>query len=97
MSASENPGSALSVISAGGLIAAADAAGAPLSVPLPFQNKIMLLDEVRIAGTTHVPGIDAIVEGLEAGAELRFVRDPKNLADGWAIKVYAGDARIGDK
>lgn len=95
MNAPENPGGALSVISAGGLIAAADATGAPLSVPLPFQNKIVLLDEVRIAGTTHISGIDAIVEGLEAGADLRFVRDPKNLADSWAIKVYAGAARIG--
>ena len=89
------PSSALATIGAGSLIAASDAAGASLSVPIPFQNKIVLIEDTRVAGTTHVHGIDAIVEGLDDGADLRLERDPGNLADAWAIRVYAGAERIG--
>ena len=87
--------SALAAIGAGSLIAASDAAGAPLSVPIPFQNKIVLIEDTRIAGTTHVHGIDAIVEGLEIDSELRLEREPGNLADTWAIRVFSGEQRIG--
>ena len=95
MSDESKTGGAISLVTASGLMAAAGAAGAPLSVPVPFQNSIVLIDDARIAGTTHVHGIDGIVDGLEVGAKLRFVREPDNLADRWAIKVYAGKQRIG--
>ena len=85
----------ISVIGAGGIIAAAEAGGASLSVPMPFQNSIVLIESTRVAGTTHIPGIDTIADGLEVGMTLRFEREPDNLADCWAIKVYAGEARIG--
>jgi len=62
---------------------------------MPFQNKIVLIDDTRIAGTTHIKGIDAIAEGLQENCELRFEREPGNLADSWAIKVYAGAVKIG--
>lgn len=88
-------GNTLATIGAGGIIAAADAAGMPLSVPVPFQSKIVLLEDTRIAGTTHIHGIDAIVEKLTEGMELRLIREPDNLADRWAIRVLAGDRRIG--
>lgn len=91
----DGPANALAAIGAGGIIAASDAAGTPLSVPIPFQNKIVLIEDARVAGTTHVHGIDNIVEGLEIGANLRLERDPGNLADAWAIRVYAGENRIG--
>ena len=87
--------SAIATIGAGSIIDAASAAGATLSVPMPFQNKIVLLEDARVAGTTHVRGIDEIVGQLEIGTALRFVRDPGNLVDNWAIKVYAGESRIG--
>lgn len=86
---------ALATIGAGGVLAAADAAGASLSVPMPFQNSIVLVEHTRVAGTSHVHGIDAIVEQLEVGATLRLEREPGNLADAWAIRVFAGDVRIG--
>lgn len=86
---------ALATIDAGGIISAANAAGAPLSVPIPFQNKIVLIEDIRVAGTTHIRGIDAIAEKLEVGCDLRLEREPDNLADGWAIRVMAGETRIG--
>ena len=95
MNADATQNSALATIGAGGLIAAANAAGTPLSVPVPFQSKIVLFEDLRVAGTTHVKGIDAIAEQLEAGMDLHLEREPGNLADGWAIKVLAGDKRIG--
>ena len=95
MGAEVNSGNAISLVGAGSIIDAASAAGASLSVPVPFQNKIVLIDETRVAGTTHVHGIDGIVEGLEVGMGLRLEREPGNLADSWAIRVYAGDERIG--
>lgn len=95
MDANANPDSALAVIGAGGVMAAADAAGNSLSVPVPFQNKIVLAEDLRIAGTTHIRDIDAIVGKLEVGAELQLKREPGNLADRWAIEVLAGGERIG--
>jgi len=95
MSANESAGGAIAAIGASNIIAAAAAAGSPLSVPVPFQNKIVLIEDARVAGTTHVKGIDGTVEGLEVGTALRFERDPGNLADCWAIKVYAGEDRVG--
>ena len=61
MDAEVGPGGMLAIIGAGAVIAAADAAGMPLSVPMPFQNKIVLLEDTRVAGTTHIQGIDAVV------------------------------------
>ena len=90
-----NPDAALAAIGAGGVISAANAAGAPLSVPIPFQSKIVLIEDTRVAGTTHIRNIDEIVEGLEVGVELRLEREPGNLADAWAIRVYADAKCIG--
>jgi hypothetical protein len=88
-------GGALATIGVGNVLAAADAAGKPLSVPVPFQNSIVLIEETRVAGTTLINGIDELVEELEVGAGLRLEREPDNLADHWAIRVYAGKRRIG--
>ena len=90
-----NTGNAIALIGAGSIIDAAGSAGSTLSVPAPFQNRIVLIDETRVAGTTHVHGIDRIVEGLEVGMDLRLEREPGNLVDRWAIRVYAGTERIG--
>ena len=95
MAANDTQNGALALIAAGGIIAAADAAGASLSVPMPFQNKILLIEDTRVAGTTHIHGIDGIVKGLDVGSDLRLEREPNNLADSWAIKVFAGNDRIG--
>ena len=95
MNANDKPSAALATIGAGGIISAADAAGASLSVPVPFQSKIVLIEDTRVAGTTHVRGIDEIVGKLEVGTALRFEREPGNLADAWAIRVFAGAERIG--
>ena len=95
MNANVANGSAITTIGAGGVIAAASATGTPLSIPVPFQSRIVLIEDTRVAGTTHIPGIDDIVERLEVGADLRFQRQPDNIADRWAIRVYAGDDRIG--
>lgn len=86
---------ALAAIGASALMNAADAAGTPLSVPVPFQNEIVLVERARIAGTARVHGIDAIVAGLEDGCALQLEREPGNLADRWAIRVSAGGKKLG--
>ncbi len=85
----------LAAVGSGAIISAASVSGATLSVPVPFQGKIVLAEDLRIAGTTHIHGIDAIVARLGIGAELRLQREPGNVADSWAIKVFAGEDRIG--
>ena len=95
MNDSDKHGGALATIGAGGIVSAANAAGAPLSVPIPFQNRIVLIEDTRVAGTTHVRGIDDIVAKLEVGCDLRLEREPDNLVDSWAIRVYAGETRVG--
>lgn len=92
---STQPATGLAAIGASNVLAAAGAAGTPLSVPVPFQNSIVLFEETRIAGTAHVRNIDQIADELEVGAALRLEREPGNLADHWAIKIYAGQMRIG--
>ncbi len=78
------------------LIAATQSGDGPsLSVPMPFQNRIVLVSNTRIAGTARISGIDEIVNKLEEGTELRFVREPKNMQDHWAIKVFAGEQALG--
>jgi len=95
MATQAQPASAIELVGAGGIISAAESAGASLSVPVPFQNSIVLVSETRVAGTTHIRGMDEIAAGLSVGMTLRFEREPGNLADSWAIRVYAGATKIG--
>ena len=69
--------------------------GAGLGVPVPFANRIVLLEDAYVAGTTHVHDIDRIAAALEAGQELALERDTANMHDAWAIRVLAGDQKIG--
>ena len=71
------------------------AGGAGLSIPVPFAQRIVLLEDAHIAGTTHVEGIDVLAEGIEIGQELELKRDVNNLQDTWAIRVIAQDQRVG--
>lgn len=91
----QDTGSFLATIGAGSALGATGASGPSLSVPLPFQNSIVLIEETKIAGTSHIRNMDQIAQELEVGTELRFEREPGNLADHWAIKVFAGHTRIG--
>lgn len=78
-----------------GFANAGGTSGASLSIPAPFANRIVLVDDMRIAGTTHVRGIDDLVAGLADEQELTFEREPGNLHDTWAIRVLANGKRLG--
>lgn len=73
------------------LVAMHQGSGSVLDVPKPFSQPICLIPETRIAGTTHVEGIDELAERLTKGARLELVRDVKNRYDQWAIKLRNGD------
>lgn len=82
----------LDIGTAGGLLAAMHGSGpAGIEVPKPFSQRICLLPDARVAGTSHVEGIRALAAGLCEGDELRLERDPQNRFDSWAIRVL--DAR----
>lgn len=66
-----------------------------LSVPVPFENKIRLYDCLRIAGTTHAPDIDQIMDDMPDGAAFTLVREPANAADDWAIRVEHRGRKVG--
>lgn len=66
-----------------------------LSVPMPFESKIVLFESIRIAGTSHAPGIDATMHQIPNDAPFDLVREPDNPADGWAIRVEHGGRKIG--
>lgn len=72
--------------SSGGLLAALHGHG-QIDVPKPFSEPILLIEETRVAGTSHVDGLDEVVAELEPGARLAFTREPGNLHDKWAIRV----------
>lgn len=74
--------------SAGAVLAAFHGtAPAAAQVPAPFSQVICLIPETRIAGTTHVPGIEGLADRLREGDRLTLQRDPDNRFDSWAICV----------
>lgn len=66
-----------------------------LSVPMPFESRIVLFESIRIAGTSHAPDIDATMRQMPDEARLDLVREPDNQADGWAIRVEHDGKKIG--
>ena len=77
---------------AGGLLAAMHGNGpAGVEVPTPYAQRICLLPDVRVAGTSHIDGIGELASQLHEGDGLRLERDTKNRFDHWAIRVL--DAR----
>ena len=70
--------------------------GAPgLSIPMPFSNRIVLLEDAHIAGTTHVKDIGKIAEQMKEGQELVLERDTNNTQDAWAIRVLFNGKKVG--
>lgn len=69
------------------LVAMHGGEGTSIELPKPYGNRICLIPDTRIAGTTHVPGIERLIEALHEGDELRLERDPSNHYDRWAIRV----------
>ena len=86
-------GLALISSAAGGLAAFNDKKKGGLGLPKPFTNRILLLEHLHVAGTTHIQGINDICENLAPGTELELKRDVGNAHDKWAVKVYAPDGR----
>ena len=66
-----------------------------LSVPMPFESKIVLFESIRVAGTSHAPDIDATMCQMPDEARLNLVREPDNQADSWAIRVEYDGKKIG--
>lgn len=81
-----------SAFSAGAIISAmhGNGGGAP-SVPKPFSEPICLVPTTRVAGTTHVEGIDELAGTLTKGDRLRLERDADNKYNEWSIRVLDGD------
>ena len=66
-----------------------------LSIPLPFTNRIVLIEDTHVAGTSHVEGIETLVSNVHEGQILTLQRETGNRWDTWAIRVLADGARIG--
>lgn len=66
-----------------------------LGIPMPFESKITLYEDIVIAGTTHVEGIDDIVSKMNFPLDIELVRDVGNLHDAWAIQARYKGAKIG--
>ena len=57
-----------------------------LAINKPFEQEIFLY-HTRIAGATHVQGIDQLVENLVVGEKLSLFREPDNEFDKRAIVI----------
>lgn len=66
-----------------------------LSVPLPFESKIILFESVRVAGTTHTPNTHNTMGQISENAKFDLVREPENLGDPWAIRIEYRGKKIG--
>ena len=72
----------------GGLIGALHGQGGGLVLPKPFMQEIFLF-ETTVAGTSHVPDIQATATALQEGDTLAFFREPDNVYDKQAILVQS--------
>lgn len=61
-----------------------------LAIPKPFERDIFLFDS-RVAGTTHVEGIDELEPHLHVEDRLNFYREPDNPYDPLAIVIKTTD------
>ena len=66
------------------LIAAIHSAGEEL--PMPFERDIFLLG-IEVAGTSHIPNIQSLYDSLDEGERVKFVREPQNPYDEYAIRI----------
>ena len=66
-----------------------------LSEPVYFHiiRKCILVDEVRLAGFMFNRDPYGLLEGMEEGDKLEFVREPDNPYDPMAIRVLDGKGR----
>ena len=82
---------------AGALLAAMHGGGeGALGMPKPFSQPICLVEHTRVAGTTHVRGIEELAHALHEGDRLRLERDAVNTWDRWSIRVLdAKGKRLG--
>lgn len=77
------------------LLRTANETGEGLNAGMPFLTTITLCEDVVVAGTSHIVGIDDVLDGIELPADVKLVRDAGNLHDRWAIKVMHEDKRLG--
>ena len=77
------------------LLRTANETGKGLNAGMPFPTTITLCEDVVVAGTSHIVGIDDGLDGIELPAEVKLVRDAGNLHDRWAIKVMHEGKRLG--
>lgn len=61
-----------------------------LDLPKPFERDIYLFD-TYVAGTSHIPDIEAISSKLEKDDRLVFYREVENEADPQAIRIETLD------
>ena len=86
---------ALATLVDSGLAQWDSSSGGGMSVPMPFENHVCLIEDTHVAGTTHISDIDELAAKISEGQKLRFERQPDNMHDKWAIRVFAADDRIG--
>jgi len=73
----------------GGLVSLIHGKG-KLAIPKPFERDIFLFD-TRVAGTSHVEGIEELEPHLAPGDKLDFFREPDNRHDDRAIVIKNAD------
>lgn len=59
-------------------------------IPRPFERDIFLFD-TRVAGTSHIEGIEELEPHLNADDKLKFLREPDNQYDNKAIAIKNAD------
>ncbi|MDD2428869.1 MAG: HIRAN domain-containing protein [Eubacteriales bacterium] len=64
--------------------------GGGLSIAKPFEREIFLFD-TRVAGTSHIAGIEELSPYLNVDDRLAFFREPDNQYDSKAIAIKNAD------
>jgi hypothetical protein len=72
------------------IVAIINAQKTGLDIGKPFSRQIYLIS-ARIAGSFYVEDIEELVENINTGSKLKFVREPENEYDKLAIIVKDSD------
>jgi len=72
------------------IVAIINAQRTGLDIGKPFSRQIYLIS-ARIAGSFYVDDIEELIENIDTGSKLKFVREPDNKYDNLAIIVKDPD------
>lgn len=53
----------------------------------PFSSAVKLIENTRVARTSHVHNINLLMKEIKKGDRLELIREPNNMSDAWSVRI----------